>query len=100
MSPAKYRISSEAIQDLRNIWKYTNKKWSKEQADRYFKLVMSEIEFVTTNFHTGKSAEHIREGYRSTIAKSHLIFYKMGKDCRIDIIRILHQKVDVENKLK
>ncbi len=30
MSENKYRISKQAIDDLNDIWLYTNKKWSKE----------------------------------------------------------------------
>ena len=44
MSKNQYRISHEAIKDLNNIWVYTLNKWSKEQADRYYDLIIAEIE--------------------------------------------------------
>jgi len=37
---------------------------SKEQADRYYDLMIKEIEFVADNFMTGKSAEQTRKNYR------------------------------------
>jgi len=42
----KYRISQQAIKDLESIWIYTIKKWSKPQADRYYNLIIAEIEFI------------------------------------------------------
>lgn len=39
-----YRISREAYLDLENIWLYTFENWSKTQADKYIKLIISEIE--------------------------------------------------------
>ena len=66
MSKSKYRISKQAINDLNDIWIYTFRKWSKEQADRYYDLIMGEIEFIADNFLTGKSVEQTRKNYRVT----------------------------------
>ena len=100
MIKGKYRISEKAVQDLEGIWEYTYNNWSVNQADRYYKLIISEIEFIATFSTSGKSMDHIKEGYRATIVKSHLIFYRIHTDNIIEIIRILHQKMDVENEIK
>lgn len=100
MSKNKYRISRQAIDDLENIWDYTSKKWSIEQADRYYKLIIDEIEFVANNFMTGKPVEFIRKDYRVTKVKSHLIFYRKTESEIVEIIRILQQRMDVKNRLK
>ncbi|MDO6758722.1 type II toxin-antitoxin system RelE/ParE family toxin [Tamlana sp. 2_MG-2023] len=76
MSKNKYRISKQAIADLNDIWVYTFLKWSKEQADRYYDLIIGEIEFIADHYLVGKSAEQTRKDYRVTKIKSHLIFYK------------------------
>lgn len=100
MSKINYRISKQAIDDLNDIWVYTFHKWSKVQADRYYDLLIGEIEFVADNFMTGKSAEQTRKNYRVTKIKSHLIFYrKEGKDI-VEIVRILHQRMDIKKQLK
>lgn len=99
MRNQNFRISEKAVEDLGNIWVYTFEKWSPEQADRYYNLIINEIEFIATNFNTGKAMDHIRKGYRASIVKSHLIFYRMGQNNIVEVIRILHQKMDVENKL-
>ncbi|MFC3809374.1 type II toxin-antitoxin system RelE/ParE family toxin [Lacihabitans lacunae] len=95
-----YRISEKAINDLEKIWLYTYKKWSKVQADRYHNLIIDEIEFMVNNFNLSRKIDYIREGYRMTKVKSHLIFAKKSADNVIEIVRILHQKMDIENRLK
>ena len=74
MNKNQYRISKQAIVDLNDIWVYTFHKWSKEQADRYYNLIIGEIEFIADNYLTGKLAEQTRKNYRITKIKSHLIF--------------------------
>ncbi|WP_226063154.1 type II toxin-antitoxin system RelE/ParE family toxin [Kaistella polysaccharea] len=94
-----FEISEKANEDLENIWLYTYENWSQEQADRYYNLILNEIEYITENFESGKSFEHIRKGYRSAKVKSHLVFYRISKRDTIEIIRILHQRMDIENRL-
>jgi toxin ParE1/3/4 len=42
--------------------------------------------------------EHVRKGYRASKVKSHYIFYRVLNDT-IEIIRILHERMDIENRL-
>jgi len=94
-----FEISEKANEDLENIWLYTYENWSQEQADRYYNLILNEMEYISENFESGKSLEHIRKGYRSSKVKSHLIFYRKSKKNTVEIIRILHQRMDIENHL-
>ena len=96
---ADYRISNKAVSDLDEIWFYTFNKWSVQQADRYYNLIISEIEYLSDNPDTGKSMEHIKKWYKSSKVKSHLIFYKLNADNIIEVIRVLHQQMDIENRL-
>ncbi len=100
MSKNQYRISQQAIDDLNDIWVYTFNKWSKKQADRYYDLIMEEIEFIADNYLVGKSAEHTRKNYRVTKIKSHLIFYRKIKNEIAEIVRILHQRMDIKKHMK
>ncbi|REE24738.1 type II toxin-antitoxin system RelE/ParE family toxin [Winogradskyella pacifica] len=100
MSKNKYRISQQAIEDLDKIWIYTLKKWSKEQADRYYDLIIAEIEFIADNYLTGKSAEQTRKNYRVTKIKSHLLFYRKVDNGIVEIVRVLHQRMDIKKRLK
>ena len=100
MSKIKYRISKQAISDLNDIWIYTLHKWSKKQADRYYNLIIAEIEFISKNYLSGKPVEQTRKNYRVTKIKSHLIFYRKTDNETIEIVRILHQRMDVKKRLK
>jgi toxin ParE1/3/4 len=96
----KYRISEKAISDLEKIWLFTLSKWSREQADRYHQLIMDEIKFMVENYKLCRNVDHIRVGYRVSKVKSHLVFCRKTDDNTIEIIRILHQNMDIENRLK
>ncbi|RYU92146.1 type II toxin-antitoxin system RelE/ParE family toxin [Mucilaginibacter terrigena] len=96
----KYKISKEALKDLENIWIYTFENWSVEQADRYYGLLIDEIEYVSENPQSGKDYGHIREGYFRTRVKSHFIFYRANLKANvIEIIRVLHQQMDIDERL-
>ena len=94
-----YVISKKAVPDLEELWLYTVEKWSAGQADRYYNLIFDEINYICKNSDAGKSMEHVRKGYRASKVKSHLIFYKISNDT-IEIVRILHERMDIENRLK
>jgi len=96
----EYKISQEANRDIENIWLYTFENWSTEQADRYFNLILDEIEYIAKNPNSGKDYNQIRTGYFRSRIKSHFIFYKINrKKERVEIIRILHQRMDIESRL-
>jgi len=95
----KYKISKEALNDLERIWLYTIENWSVEQADRYFSLIFNEIEFLAKSPDSRKDFSHIRKGYFRSRVKSHFIFYKKNKEEILEIIRILHQSMDIETRL-
>jgi toxin ParE1/3/4 len=95
-----YKISQEANQDIENIWLYTFENWSLEQADRYFKLIMDEIEYISRKPEFGKDYSQVEKGYFCSRMKSHLIFYKINRKTEVvEIIRILHQRMDIEPRL-
>ncbi len=96
-----YKISKLAEIDLENIWIYTCENWSEVQAIRYYNLIMDEIEYLAENPKSGKDYNDLRKGYFCTKVKSHFIFYKINlKELRIEIIRILHQQMDIELHLE
>jgi len=96
----KYRISHLASLDLENIWTFTFENWSIEQADRYFNLIMDEIEYIAENPLSGSDFNSIRKGYFRSKIKSHFIFYKINNKYKlVEIIRILHERMDIESRL-
>ena len=98
MRTLPFVITKKAVSDLEKIWLYTVEKWSIQQADRYYNLIFDEINYFCKNFNAGKSIEHVRKDYRASKVKSHLIFYRVLNDT-IEVIRILHEQMDIENRL-
>ena len=99
MSEARYRISQQVIEDLEHIWLYTFHKWSKEQADTYYKLLIDRIEFIAANFMTGKSVGYLRKNYRASVIESHVIFYRKDDTNTVEIVRILHQRMNIKDRI-
>lgn len=96
----KHRISNEALADLEKIWLHTFENWSAAQADRYFNLIMDQIECIAQNPESGKNCDNIREGYFRLRVKSHFIFYRINSlKTEVEIIRILHEQMDFESHL-
>lgn len=96
----RFKISKKALEDIDNIWIYTMENWSVVQADRYYHLIFDEIEYLSKNPLAGKDYGHVRKDYRCSKVKSHLILYRTGsEDEEIEIIRVLHQRMDIENRL-
>lgn len=95
-----YKISKEAEIDIEKIWLHTFEEWSLEQADYYMDLILDEIEYLAKTPKSGKDYNEIRKGYFRSRVKSHFIFYRINlKEERIEIIRILHEKMDIDNQL-
>ena len=96
----KLKISKKGLEDIEGIWLYTVKNWSVEQADRYYNSIFSEIDYLLENPASGKDYDHLRQNYRCSKIKNHLIFYRVtGKNDVLEIIRVLHQRMDFESRL-
>lgn len=93
----RYNISPLAEADLEDIWLYTAKRWSLEQAESYHATIITAFEGLVAGTKRGRSVD-IREGYFKYSVGSHLVFYRQS-DVSIDIIRVLHQRMDVERHL-
>jgi toxin ParE1/3/4 len=95
----EYIISEKALEDINKIWIYTAENWSVEQADRYYNLIIDEIEYIVDNLDIARDFGKIRKSYRYSKVKSHLIFFKKDKANEIEVVRILHERMDIENRL-
>lgn len=93
-----YVISKKAISDLDEIWLYTVEKWSVEQANRYYNLIIDEINYICKKPTAGRRLEDTRKGYQVSKVKSHLIFYRVVKNV-VEVVRILHERMDIETQL-
>ena len=94
---ASYRLAPRAEGDLENIWLYTLERWSQNQADNYYADLITAFEKLANGEKKGRSVD-IRQGYLKYSVGSHFIFYRHS-DTGIDVIRVLHQSMDVERHL-
>lgn len=94
------RLSPQAERDLEEIWLYTFENWSADQADRYQNQIMAAIEGLANGSRRGRRIDDIRPGYRKLPVASHFLFYRITDAGAIDVIRVLHQRMDVASRLK
>lgn len=93
-----YRLTPAAQKDLSSIWDFTQDRWDAQQAEKYIREIQAAVERVADSPDRGRARDEIREGYRSYVVGSHVVFY-VTRSSRIDVIRILHQRMDVGRHL-
>ena len=92
---AKYDITKEAAEDLYRIWEYTVDTWSEQQADTYYALLEAGMnEVADAPERIGKPFDEICPGLRAYHVRRHMLFYILGENGRVLIVRILHEKMD------
>ncbi len=90
----KINYSKRAVEDLGDIWNYTAEKWSLEQADNYYNMLISFCKEIAKNpFLYGKKYDDVKDGLLGSKVKKHIIFYLICNEDML-IIRILHERMD------
>ena len=96
---ATSRLTRKALEDLRSIARYTEKNWGREQRNKYLSKLDASIKMLEHEPEMGRACDEIREGYRKHHVGRHLIFYRQTSS-HIEIIRILHESMDVDSHLQ
>ena len=98
---AKYHLTRKAVQDLDAIWSYTLKTWSENRADEYYtSLVKTFAAIAKRPCYLDKEYAEIHPGLYRRICHKHLVFYRILENGDIEIVRILHERMDIASKLK
>ena len=97
---AKIGFRQSAIIDLNGIWRYTSANWSESQADKYYSKIKAACRKISSNSEIGKPYDSISSGLRGIKSEKHIIFYTILANGQIEIIRILHERMDLSNHLK
>ncbi len=92
-----YRLSRRAEADLASIYDFTLERWSKKQADKYYGELVNGIKDLASGKRKGRDAA-LGAGVLKLPVGSHVVFYQVDES-RIDVIRILHQAMDVSRHL-
>ena len=96
----RYRLTNKAVDDLTQIWNYTFDRWSESQADKYYQMLIDNFSEVASNPDLGKNYSVVTENLVGFRAGRHIIFYRRIEENEIEIIRILHEMMDLKNKIK
>jgi len=96
---ARYRFTNKAVEDLTQIWIYTFNKWSENQADLYYHLLLENCKELASNPDLGKNYSEVTQNLLGFKAGRHIIFYRIIEGNEIEITRILHGEMDLKNRI-
>ena len=96
---AKYKLTNKAVDDLTKIWDYTFDNWSEKQADKYYAMLLENCQHIADDPNIGKNYSGIRDDLFGLKANRHIIFYRKSSDKLIEITRILHEQMDLKNRI-
>lgn len=96
---AKYRLTNKAVADLTQIWNYSFDKWSENQADKYYKMLIDNCNEVASNPELGKNYFIVTADLFGFRAGRHIIFYHKNEEDEIEVVRILHEQMDLKYRL-
>ena len=97
---AKFKLTNSAVKDLSDIWNYTYNTWSESQADKYYKLILNACSAIAKKPEQGKVYEEVYPDLKGQKTSKHIIFYRVMDDKSIEVTRILHERMELKNKLK
>ncbi|MFY8093409.1 MAG: type II toxin-antitoxin system RelE/ParE family toxin [Niveispirillum sp.] len=91
----RFHLSPAARGDLSDIWNYSVDHWGEAQAERYLPPIQEACERLRERLREkpllGSGCDFVRPGYRCLPVQSHRLFYRLGDDGHVDVIRILHK---------
>lgn len=97
---AKYHISNKAVDDLSSIWEYTLVTWSESQADVYYQELIDTFNDIAKRpCFLDKEYVEIHTGLFCRKCNKHLVFYKLDDIGEVEIVRILHERMDITRRL-
>jgi toxin ParE1/3/4 len=96
---AKVILRQKAIDDLNDIWDYTFDQWSEKQADKYYSSLKFACKEIGENPDLGREYTEIKRNLLGFKSGKHIIFYHIISEEEIEVIRILHERVDLKNRL-
>ena len=92
-------MTNKAVGDLSDIWKYTAEKWSENQADTYYRMLINAFNEIAEKPEIGRRYTEVKENLLGFRAEKHIVFYRIIENGDILIIRILHERMDLKRRL-
>ena len=96
----KFKFSKKAIEDLSAIWEYTYDEWSELQAEKYYSMLIETCREIADNPDIGKDYSLIAKNLYGITSGRHIIFYRRLKSKDVEIVRILHEQMDLKSRIR
>ncbi|MGQ4599714.1 type II toxin-antitoxin system RelE/ParE family toxin [Nocardia sp. R6R-6] len=96
---SRYLLNPLAHADLEQIYDYTLDRWDIDQAEHYVRELLRAFDRTAENPRIGWSCDDIRPGYFRLPTGSHTVYYRIATGGIVEIMRILHQRMDAERHL-
>ena len=96
---AEYKLTNKAVEDLNQIWEYTIYKWSEQQADNYYNLLLDSCQNIADNPSLGRNYDGVKKELFGVKTNRHIVFYRKISNEYVEITRILHERMDLKNRL-
>ena len=90
-----FSLTNAAKADLRNIARFTEQEWGREQRKLYLKEMDGVFRRLADSPALGVFCEYIAPGLRKHPFQSHVIYYDVATKTQILIVRVLHRRMDV-----
>ena len=97
---ADYIVTNKAVEDLSKIWEYSYKVWSEAKADKYYHMLFASFQELAEGKIAGKKYPEVRIDILGFRSGQHIIFYRKLKENRIEITRVLHNRMDLKNRVQ
>lgn len=91
---SRFVLSSKAKCDLSEISKYTYKTWGGRQFDKYIRNLHEVFEGLASGMLKAQTYD-FKKSYKKYYVGKHIIFFRQLSSDNIQIVRILHQSMDV-----
>lgn len=88
-------FSPGAASDIESIWDFTEGRWGTDQAERYVMALRDTCAAMADGSRPGQDASDIRDGYQKLRCGKHVIFARGRDDGALEIVRILHERMDI-----
>lgn len=95
----RYVIRRAALADLKEIARYTRKNWGRSQEQVYIKGIFDCFEKIASHETFNVDFSCIKEGCFKCKVNHHLVFFRWLSADRPEIIRILHEEMDIPLQL-
>ncbi len=90
-------FSPAAEADIDAIWDYSADKWGPDQADIYTDAIRDVCHALANGTKQGRPVE-VWTDFKKYLCGSHVVYF-LDYPSHLDVIRILHQRQDVERHL-